>query len=66
MSRKRRYLIAICGKIRLDLKFLFFFFLLSSGVLGDHTAHGVLVARILHSVCHSLLQWVMFGQRSSL
>ena len=65
MSRKRRYLIAICGKIHLDLKFLFFF-LLSSGVLGDHTAHGVLVARILHSVCHSLLQWVMFGQRSSL
>ena len=67
MRRKRSCLIAICGKIHLDLKFsLSFFILLSSGVLGVHTVHGVLVARILDLVCHSLLQWVMFGQSSSL
>ena len=64
MRRKRSCSIAVCGKIHLDLKF-FFFFLLFSGVLGDHTVHGVLAARILDLVCHSFL-WHRAGEASCL
>ena len=34
--------------------------------LPFHTFHGVLMARILEWFCHSLLQWTMVCQRSSL